>query len=308
MSVADWFDNLKNDKGGAPVVEKDGYSLTGKYSMMYTFQTTSLYSGLEYLLTNGEKNTRIILIPFDSCYICFITEISNGKIDSIEALTVKNNWSGFKTCASASRAKHDTYIRFDIQSTNNINEIITAVIDGVFKKGYAAKMNKLFPTKTTPKNVTNSSNDVPFELKKNPKFPPYILYCKVKDTENDAVKRYSNYGNVEIFVETVEKDGNKYYKVLMGNTTRAFEYNSEEKMGKYYLTSLSQLDKFLEFTLKPNRRKQNSELGEDGEIHVWTSAIQKKLPSALKRDTITDETLIKSLNFHDFNIYSLYKK
>jgi len=306
VPVLDWFNHLKHDNGGEPVAEKKDYTLSGEYSLMYTYETVSLRSGLEYILALDNKFDKIILIPFDNCYLCFIASVTDGKINRLELLAVKNRWVNFKTCATIkSKTKQPTYLRFNIHSTDNVDEIMAAVIDGVFNENYAVKVDKLFPPKAAAKS---SSNAVPFKLTKSAKFPSYILYCKVKDTDSDAVKRYSNYGNVEIFVETAEKDGNKYYKVLMGNTTKAFEYASPEIMGLYYLTSLSQLDKFLEFTLKPNRRKQNSELGEDGEIHVWTSTIQKTLPPALKRDTIKDESLIKSLNFHNFDIYKLYKK
>ena len=83
--------------------------------------------------------------------------------------------------------------------------------------------------------------------------------------------------------------------------------NGKDELYTFYLTTLGSLDKFLEYTLKPNRKKMHSELGADGEIHVWYSNMQKNLPPALKKDCIKDENLIKELGFHDFDIYDLYK-
>ena len=75
----------------------------------------------------------------------------------------------------------------------------------------------------------------------------------------------------------------------------------------YYLTTLGQLDRFLEFTLKPNKMKKHSELGEDGEIHVWHTKMQKNLPANLKKDIIKDEEIIKKCKFHNMNIFDLYE-
>ena len=92
----------------------------------------------------------------------------------------------------------------------------------------------------------------------------------------------------------------------MGDVDSSFE-NGRDLTDVYYLTTLGQLDKFLEFTLKPARRKQHAELGADGEIHRWSSAMNKTLPASLKKDIIKDEQLIKDLDFKYFDIYDLYK-
>ena len=101
-------------------------------------------------------------------------------------------------------------------------------------------------------------------------------------------------------------DGKKYYAVLMGDTNAALVNDNYDKLGFYYLTTLGQLDKFLEFTLKPNRMKKHDELGADGEIHVWFSKMQKNLPVNLKKDIIKDEDIIKKCKFHHMDIFNLY--
>ena len=93
----------------------------------------------------------------------------------------------------------------------------------------------------------------------------------------------------------------------MGDVRACFDNGTNQYMYTFYLTTLGSLDKFLEYTLKPNRQKMHSELGADGEIHVWYSSMQKNLPPALKKDCIKDENLIKELKFHDFDLDDLYK-
>lgn len=77
---------------------------------------------------------------------------------------------------------------------------------------------------------------------------------------------------------------------------------------KYYLAFLGQLDKFLEFSLKPNRRRQRHELGEDGEIHVWLEKVEKQLPAALKKLVVKDEEIIKKCKFPSINLRKLCKR
>ena len=93
----------------------------------------------------------------------------------------------------------------------------------------------------------------------------------------------------------------------MGDVRACFENGTNNYMYTFYLTTLGSLDKFLEYTLKPHRQKMHSELGADGEIHVWYSSMQKNLPPILKKDCIKDENLIKELKFHDFDLDDLYK-
>ena len=94
----------------------------------------------------------------------------------------------------------------------------------------------------------------------------------------------------------------------MGDAEGALQDGNEgDNIMTYYLTTLGQLDKFLEFTLKPNKMKKHSELGEDGEIHVWHTKMQKNLPANLKKDIIKDEEIIKKCKFRNMNIFDLYK-
>lgn len=155
-------------------------------------------------------------------------------------------------------------------------------------------------------SVDATPDKSPYRLSKKKKFPEYLKHCIVKNIDNPIVKKYSYWGEAEIFVETIKKDGKNYYKVYMGDVYSSFE-NGYDKLNVFYLTTLGQLDKFLEYTLKPNRKKTNSELGADGEIHVWYTNMKKTLPPALRKDCIKDENLIKELGFHDFDIYDLYK-
>lgn len=152
----------------------------------------------------------------------------------------------------------------------------------------------------------SSSDKSPYRLSKKKKFPDWIKHALVKSKGNDFISKYTWNGEAEIFVQTVVLDNKKYYEVLMGDVYYVLQDNDDSRLSIYYLTTLENLDKFLEFTLKPNRMKKHAELGADGEIHVWHTTMQKYLPNNLKKDIIDDEELIKKCNFNYIDIFDLY--
>ena len=80
-------------------------------------------------------------------------------------------------------------------------------------------------------SVDATPDKSPYRLSKKKKFPEYLKHCIVKDIDNPIVKKYSYWGEAEIFVETIKKDGKNYYKVYMGDVYSSFENGYAEIVG-----------------------------------------------------------------------------
>lgn len=316
VSFDEWFNNLPNDKGEAEVVNISDVPLEDRFhNKVITVASTSLVAGYEKV--NKEVNDKkylniLVIVPFNNFYFGVSFKYrSEGTLDDIGVYVVPPKKVFIKGIINISKsvfevyeavyfAKHQNYSGSELAQKIHSRLDKVKFLDSIEEKYGAAAQE----ADAKSKEVTPDKS--PFTLSKKKRFPSYIKHCLVKEKNNEAVKKYSYWGEAEIFVETVKKDKKNYYKVYMGDVRSSFDNGSDE-MYTFYLTTLGSLDRFLEYCLKPNRKKMHSNLGADGEIHVWYSNMQKSLPPMLKKDCIKDENLIKELNFHDFDLYDLYK-
>lgn len=312
MSIEEWVNNLPNDDGKAEVKEyanKPKGTKYGDYNNVVV--TTSLLAGINY--AKNKDNRTDVIIPFNNFWIVADIFLQRDDNIKISLFGIKPNNVGLKSILNITRSAFKCYIDLYTFKRDNIKDILSQIKDRILKdKEFINDIKSNFSDEAIGKQASDkaaakvpSPDKSPYTLSKVKKLPDYIRRHIVRPKDNPIVKKYTLYNEAEILVETVKKDNKKYYRVLIGDVRADLEgdYN---RVGIYYLTTLGQLDKFLEYTLKPSRQRHHSELGPDGEIHTWTSTIEKKLPPMLQKDCIHDEALIKSLKFHDFSAYSIY--
>lgn len=312
----EWIKDLPNDDTKAEASVVSGVPTEDRFhNKVIVTTSTSLLSGLKLaekeLSSNQTHGQAIVVIPFENVYICVQFKYDkDGNIMDGGIYAVKPKLLSIKSILNISKSIFDVYQRIYLKSDKpSDKELIDAILKWVAKDNFIEKVNDKYGAttqETNTKSTESTPDKSPFTLRKKSQFPEYIKHCIIYDKDNAVVKKYSYWGEAEIFVETVKKDKKNYYKVYMGDVRSSFD-NGKDEMYTFYLTTLGSLDKFLEYCLKPNRKKMHSELGADGEIHVWYSSMQKNLPPALKKDCIKDENLIKELNFHDFDLNDLYK-
>lgn len=324
-SFEEWLKELPNDKNGTDVVSIPGLPTEDRFkNKVISLASTSFISAfkeLEKQLGDDKKYANgIIVIPFENFYIVMSCKYdSKGKFGDIGMAAVQPKTVSIKSVINISKSAFKVYCHVYLSGNENEKEIIDKIIKYANKQefidrndnkaSFVDKVNKEFGDEAQEANAKAKEvtpDKSPFTLSKKKKFPDYIKHCLIRSKDSDIVRKYSYWDEAEIFVETIKKDKKNYYKVYMGDVRSTFD-NGKDELYTFYLTTLGSLDKFLEYTLKPNRKKMHSELGADGEIHVWYSNMQKNLPPALKKDCIKDENLIKELGFHDFDIYDLYK-
>lgn len=318
VSFEEWLKELPNDKDGAEVVPISGLPTEDKYNnKVIALASTSFISAYtEYKKQVGDnvKHIRgLLVIPFENFYIvmeCKYLTYKTNKLTDIGIFAIQPKTVSIKSIINISKSAYKVYCNVymsDIEEEKD--NMINQILKYVNKESFVESVNKEFGPEAQEANAKAKEvtpDKCPFTLRKKKQFPDYIKHCILKSKDNAIVKKYSYWGEAEIFVETVKKDGKNYYKVYMGDVRATFD-DGKDLLYTFYLTTLGSLDKFLEYVLKPNRQKMHSELGDDGEIHVWYQNMQKHLPANLKKDCIKDENLIKELKFHDFDIYELYK-
>ena len=324
MSFEEWLKELPKDKDGAEVVSVSGLPTEDRHkNKVITIASTSFISAFnEFKKQAGDDLTHVsgtIVIPFDNYYIVFdLMYRSKGELSDIGIAAVQPKTVSIKSVIMGSHSSFKVYCHVYLNGKESEKELIDDILKYVNrqeeidragnKENFIEKVNKEFGAEAQEANAKAKEvtpDKCPFTLRKKKQFPDYVKHCLIKSKDNAVVKKYSYWDEAEIFVETVKKDGKNYYKVYMGDVRSTFD-NGKDELYTFYLTTLGSLDKFLEYTLKPHRQKMHSELGDDGEIHVWYQSMQKNLPPALKKDCIKDEKLIKELGFHDFDIYDLY--
>lgn len=324
MSFEEWLKDLPNDKDGAEVVSVSGLPTEDRFkNKVITLASTSFISAFKELqsqIGQDEKYvTGIIVIPFENFYLVMQCKYRSGKVDDMGIAAVQPKTVSIKSVINVSKSAFKVYCDIYVNNNDSEKEIINKIIKYVNRQeiidrndntaSFVDGINKNFGTEAQEANVKSKEptpDKSPFTLRKKKQFPEYIKHCIIYEKDNAIVKKYSYWGEAEIFIETIKKDKKNYYKVYMGDVRSSFD-NGHDEMYTFYLTTLGSLDKFLEYCLKPNRKKMHSELGADGEIHVWYSSMQKNLPSSLKKDCIKDENLIKELGFHNFELNDLYK-
>ena len=324
-SFEEWLNDLPNDKNVAEVVSISGLPTEDRFhNKVITLSSTSFISAFKELqnkIVEDEKYvTGIIVIPFENFYLVMQCKYRSGKLDDMGIAAVQPKNVSIKSVINISKSAFKVYCHVYLMDNDSEKEIIDKIIKYVnrqeiidrndTKASFVDKVNQEYGEAAQEANAKAKEptpDKSPFTLTKKKRLPNYIKHCLIKEKDNAIVKKYSYWGEAEIFVETVNKDNKNYYKVYMGDVRACIDNGTTSYMYTFYLTTLGSLDKFLEYTLKPNRQKMHSELGADGEIHVWYSSMQKHLPSTLKKDCIKDENLIKELNFHDFDLDELYK-
>ena len=312
-SFKEWFKEFPNDKGEAEVKTIFGLPNKDRFgNKAIVIASTSFIAGYKEIKKQKQEYLcGIIIIPFENFYIAFqINYHQNEKMDDIGVYAIQPKNVSIKSILNVSKSAFEVYEKVYIKSNDELSEkdIINEIIKYLNKGNFVDKVEKKYGVEAQEENEKAkqpSEDNSPFTLRKKKQFPDYIKHCLIKSKDNAIVKKYSYWDEAEIFVETIKKDGKNYYKAYMGDVRSTFD-NGKDELYTFYLTTLGSLDKFLEYTLKPNRQKMHSELGADGEIHVWYSSMQKHLPANLKKDCIKDENLIKELHFHDLDIYDLY--
>lgn len=313
MSIDEWVNNLPNDDGKAEVKEyanKPKGTKYGDYNNVVV--TTSLFAAINF--AKDKDNNTYAIIPFNNFWIVADIFLQRDDNIKISLFGIKPTNIGLKSILNISRSAFKCYIDLYTFKIDNIKDILSQIKDRILKdKEFINDIKSNFSDEAIGKQAADkavakvpSPDKSPYTLSKVKKLPDYIRRHIVRAKDNPIVKKYTLYNEARIFVETVKKDNKKYYRVFMGDIAAAFDLNDETRLGIYYLTTLGQLDKFLEYTLKPSRQRHHSVLGPDGEIHVWSSTIEKKLPPILRKDCIHDESLIKKLKFHNFDINTLY--
>lgn len=324
MSFEEWLKELPNDKDGAEVVSISGLPTVDKSkNKVITLASISFISAINQLQSQIKEDEKyvvgIIVIPFENFYIVMQCKYYSSKLNYLAMIAVQPKIVSIKSVINGSRSIYKVYCNTYVRDGDSEKQIIEKIIKYANKQEFIDRndntasfvdgINKNFGTEAQEANVKSKEptpDKSPFTLRKKKQFPEYIKHCIIYEKDNAIVKKYSYWGEAEIFIETIKKDKKNYYKVYMGDVRSSFD-NGHDEMYTFYLTTLGSLDKFLEYCLKPNRKKMHSELGADGEIHIWYSSMQKNLPSSLKKDCIKDENLIKELGFHNFELNDLYK-
>lgn len=312
----EWIKDLPNDKGEAEASVISGVPTEDRFrNKVVVTASTSLLSGLKFAkkeLENTQTYSQaLVVIPFENVYICAQFKYNkDGNIGDCGIYAVKPKLLSIKSILNISKSVFEVYERIYLKSGKpSDKELIDSILKYVNKNNFVNEVNNKYgdaAQEADAKSKEPTPDKSPFTLRKKKQFPEYLKHCIIYEKDNAIVKKYSYWGEAEIFVETIKKDKKNYYKVYMGDVRSSFD-NGHDEMYTFYLTTLGSLDKFLEYCLKPNRKKMHSELGADGEIHVWYSNMQKNLSPALKKDCIKDENLIKELKFHDFELNDLYK-
>lgn len=324
MSFEEWLKELPNDKDGVEVVSISGLPTVDKFkNKVITLASTSFISAINKLQSQINKDEKyvigIIVIPFENFYLVIDCKYYSSKLNYLAMAAVQPKTTSIKSVINGSRSIFKVYCNTYVRDSDSEKQVIEKIIKYANKQeiidrndnkaSFIDNINKEFSVEAKEANVKSNvvtPDKSPFTLRKKKQFPEYIKHCVIDEKDNKIVKKYSYGGEAEIFVETIKKDKKNYYKVYMGDVMSSFE-NGWDEMYTFYLTTLGSLDKFLEYCLKPNRKKMHSELGADGEIHVWYSSMKKNLPPSLKKDCIKDENLIKELGFHDFELNDFYK-
>lgn len=289
------------------VTELKGYKEKYDDGEAFVIACKDIISGIDYARKNvtkeGYKNAFIVLPLVDSNIVLEI-KFKNGDINDGGLYIVGPKDVNIKSVVNISKSAFEFYKSLYLHKDTSEEDILKKVSDGLneLKDKAAQKFN----SSTDSKSAEPTPDKSPYTLTKKKKFPSWCKHAYVKADGKDFIYKNTWNGEADIFVETVKKDGKNYYQVYMGDADGSFN-DGRSLMDTYYLTSLGQLDKFLEYTLKPARRKQHSEVGADGEIHVWYTNMNKNLPASLKKDVIKDEKLIKELGFHYMDIFDLYK-
>ena len=304
------FDEFCSDKAnlelkGEEVVELNKFAQDNNIVVV----SKSFKSGFDYAKNYSDKydyQNIFVVLPFEELNVVFKLKKHKGVIEDIEIFVVDCKDASIKSCIKGSRSAFEYYENLYINSTDNESKIFNKVFESLNKLN--TNIGDKFSIQNKVANNIPSPDKSPYTLVKKNRFPSYVRYCEITAEGKDFIFKNTEYGRADIFVQTVVLDGKKYYAVLMGDTNAALVNDNYDKLGFYYLTTLGQLDKFLEFTLKPNRMKKHDELGADGEIHVWFSKMQKNLPANLKKDIIKDEDIIKKCKFHHMDIFDLYDR
>lgn len=310
----EWVNNLPNDDGKAEVKEyTDAPQNTRLGYDSDIVVTTSFLAAINYA-KDKDKST-IAIIPFNNFWLVVEISIRDSQNFDIKLFAIKQSNASLKFVLNINKSAFKHFIDLFTFKKDNVKNILLQAKDRILndKYNFIKGVEEDFGDEAIQKKANDkaaakvpSPDKSPYTFSTSKKLPNYIKIHKVTATENPIVKKYTAEYEAEIFVETVIKDNKKYYKVLMGDFKDYFFTQYDKSICMYYLTTLGQLDKFLEYTLKPSRQRHHSVLGPDGEIHVWSSTIEKKLPAILQKDCIHDETLIKSLKFHSWDAVSIY--
>ena len=306
VSLADCdFNTLNGDD--KDVTELHGFPERYEDDEAYVLVTKNLEAGLEYARKNikkdGYKNA-FIVVPLSNCNVILRIKFKDGNIHDGDLAIVGPKDVNIKSVTMISKSAFEFFKDMYLKNDESNAEILekTAKAFDFLKEKAVQKFN----TAVEDDKAAPTPDKSPYTLSKKKRFPEWVKHAYVKHNGKDFIYKNTWNGEADIFVETVKKDGKNYYNVYMGDADGSLN-DGNSMMATYYLTSLGQLDKFLEYTLKPARRKKHAEVGADGEIHVWSSDMKKNLPAALKKDIIKDEKLIKDLNFHYMDIFDLYK-
>lgn len=308
------FDEFCSNKANLELKDKDVTELKGFPERhgdgdAVVIATQSFKSGLDWAMNYKDKHEYqniFIVLPFEELNLVLELKKHNGSHKDIGIFVVSPKDVSIKSCTNISKSAFKYYEHVYLQSDTKDEEIFEKVFKALNK--LKDSVSDAFSIESKAAASAPTPDKSPYTLTKKKKFPDYVRHCYVKAQGKDFIYKNTWNGEVDIFVQTVVLDKKKYYAVLMGDADEAFQNGSAgNKLMTYYLTTLGQLDKFLEFTLKPNRMKKHAELGADGEIHVWHTTIQKNLPANLKKDIIKDEDIIKKCKFHHMDIFDLYE-
>ena len=307
------FDEFCSDKANLELKDKEVTELHGFKEVLdndaVVIATQSFKAGFDWAMNykdSSEYQNIFIVLPFNELNIVIRLQKRNGEHKNISIFVVGPKDVNIKSCVNNSKSAYKYYKSIYLNSGDKDEEIFEEVFNALNK--LKDSVGNTFSTESKAAASTPTPDKSPYTLTKKKKFPDYVRHCYVKAQGKDFIYKNTWDGEADIFVQTVTLDKKKYYAVLMGDAEGALQDGNEgDNIMTYYLTTLGQLDKFLEFTLKPNKMKKHSELGEDGEIHVWHTKMQKNLPANLKKDIIKDEEIIKKCKFHNMNIFDLYK-
>ena len=307
------FDEFCSDKANLELKDKEVTELHGFKEVLnndaVVIATQSFKEGFNWAMDykdSSEYQNIFIVLPFNELNIVIKLQKRNGEHKNISIFVVGPKDVNIKSCVNNSKGAYKYYKSIYLNSDDKDEEIFEEVFNALNK--LKDSVGNAFSSESKAIASTPTPDKSPYTLTKKKKFPDYVRHCYVKAQGKDFIYKNTWDGEADIFVQTVTLDKKKYYAVLMGDAEGALQDGNEgDNIMTYYLTTLGQLDKFLEFTLKPNKMKKHSELGEDGEIHVWHTKMQKNLPANLKKDIIKDEEIIKKCKFHNMNIFDLYK-
>lgn len=313
------LDEYCSDKNNLQLNDKDviELSIDAKHAFgnIVVVASQSFKEGYKYLKDKFAKTGKnytygYVVLPFENCNVVVQIIVSpdqgSYKIYRGAVYIVGPKDVNIKSVINMSRGAYEIYSELHVDRKASDEDIY----ENVFKAINSLK-DKAISKFSAAANIelkTPSPDKSPYTLSKKKRFPNWVRHAYVKAQGKDFIYKNTWSGEAEIFVQTVVLGKKKYYKVLMGDADESLQNGSTgDSLAIYYLTTLGQLDKFLEFTLKPNRMKKHAELGEDGEIHVWHSKMSKHLPPMLKKDIINDEEIIKKCNFEEMDIFDFYK-